>query len=197
LDKFLNSTYFILYRTRTEPFVNNSTIYRRLPIDNMDKDDFPLSIFGFDAPSRKIWVKEYTDAKFCLVLRGDSPNSHSLLRSVRAGCLPIIISDSYPIYNPALQSSLDMDDFAFFIPEQSFLRDPKGELLKFATLSRQTIHEKIQGVRLAQRIIFPDHPQSLIVPALIKEVLATNQPDYLSTALNRAKDILTRNNITW
>lgn len=196
MEKFLHSKYFILYRTRTIPFVNNSTIYRRLPIDSMDQNEFPLSIIGFDAPSREVWVDEFTDSKFCLVLRGDSPNSHALLRSVRAGCLPIIISDTYPIYNPALLSSLDMDDFAFFIPEQSFLRDPKGELLKFASLSNQAIYEKIQGVRLAQRILLPDHPQSLMVPALIKEVLATNQPDYLSKALTRAKAILARNNIT-
>lgn len=196
MEKFFKSKYFILYRTRTAPSFSNSTIFRRFPIDNMDKDGFPLSTIGFDAPNRTVWVNEYSNAKFCLVIRGDTPNSHALLRSVRAGCLPIVISDTYPIFNPALQSSLDMDDFAFFIPEQSFLRDPKGELLKFAKLSRQTIYEKIQGVRLAQRILMPDHPQSLLVAALIKEVLASNQPEYLSTALNRAKAIMARNNIT-
>lgn len=208
--KFLHAQYFVFYRTRVEPSFNNSTQYRlffqdqHLILDPHTQHDFHVprpSIVGYPASNRSQWLYEFSHSQFCLVLRGDSPNSHALLRSLRVGCIPVIISDTYPIYNPPMPSSLEFDDFALFIPEQAFLRNPQHELWKLTKLDRDTIRIKIAGAKLAQRLLFPDHPQTLLVPALIKEVLVTYQEGqpvgggYLPKALDRAQQLLARNNL--
>lgn len=99
LTNFQTAKTFIFYRTRKDDeFVNNSTVFRNRIIENADVADFPDSVIGFSEPDRQKWLKEYTSSQFCLVLRGDTPNSHALFRSVRAGCIPVIVSDTYPIY---------------------------------------------------------------------------------------------------
>ena len=67
--------------------------------------------------------------------------------------------------------------------------------MKFASLPRETLFEKLEGMKLAQRILLPDHSQTLLVPALIKETLATNNRDYVANGLKRAEALLVRNGI--
>lgn len=75
------------------------------------------------------------------------------------------------------------------------MQDPLGEMLKLRNQSEDTIRQKIDGLRLAQRILMPDHSRSLFVPALLKEVIESNKKDYAQNALNRAKELLVRNEI--
>jgi hypothetical protein len=39
----------------------------------------------------------------------------------------VVVCDSYPLYAPTFKSSLNMRDYAIFIPEKAFLEDPLRE----------------------------------------------------------------------
>jgi Exostosin family len=171
LTRFKNSTYFIFYQTRLEPSMFGSTRFRHAPIVNVSLASLPRSSIGIGDITKEEWVTHFKDSKFCLAIRGDTPQSHSLLRSVRAGCLPVVISDHYPWYAPCLKSSMQIEDYSIMIPEAEFMRDPLHELLKLNDISDTVIEGKIANLSLAQRVLLPDHPESLFIPALLKEAM--------------------------
>lgn len=41
------------------------------------------------------YIKESMTAKFCLVLQGDTPSSHSFYDALAAGCIPVLVSDAW------------------------------------------------------------------------------------------------------
>jgi hypothetical protein len=109
-------------------------------------------------------------------IRGDTPSSHALLSSVRAGCIPVIICDLCSRYSPSFKSSLTIEDFSVTIDEHKFLQDPLGELLKLQEMMTTfEIEEKLKWLAYAQRITQPDHPKSLFVPAYVYESLKAAQ----------------------
>jgi hypothetical protein len=168
--KFLNTTVDFFYRTRTAGSLNNSTRFRHALVTNETIDALPKSSIGFDIEKEQ-WEREYPWSKYCFVIRGDSPHSRALLRSVRVGCIPVIVSDFYPYFSPTLRQSISMDDYAIIIDEATFLKDP---LAATRAVEREMegpykIQAKLEGLAFSQRLFFPDHPQSLFVPALLRE----------------------------
>jgi hypothetical protein len=65
----------------------------------------------------------------------------------------------------------DMTDYAIFISEKAFLQDPLRELHKLTDLTETEIREKLEALAFAQRVVLPDHPDSLFVPAFLRESL--------------------------
>ncbi len=171
--KFQNSTNFIFYHSRTEPSYYNSTIHRQAPITNITLEKFPKSSIGWGL-KKKEWQRQFRDSKFCLVIRGDSPHSHALWRSIRVGCIPVISADVLPIFAPMFKSTLNISDYSIILKEQELVANPAKILLELNDISEEDIDVKIKHLAFAQRVIFTDHPQSLFVPALLKEAtLAT------------------------
>jgi hypothetical protein len=174
LEKFQNSSNLVLYQTRTEPSYFDSTIFRHAPITNITHAEFPKSCIGFGFKDQDEWFREYQDSKFCLVIRGDSPHSHSLRRAIRLGCIPVIAADSLPIYAPMFKSTLNMSEYAFVVSEQELVTDTEKTLLKLQDMSDAKIEAKVRHLAFAQHVIMTDHPQSLFVPEFLYE--ATWQP---------------------
>jgi hypothetical protein len=164
-DKFMNSQYFIFYRIRpTKYWTPNSTEFRRAPLQQAVLDALPDSSIGYDLEKDE-WLRHFSSSKFCLVVRGDDPKSHALLRAVKVGCIPVVISDAYPDYAPTLKSSINMHDYSIFIQESDFKKDPAKALQKLGELSEKDIKDKLLSLAWAQHVILPDHPESLFVPA--------------------------------
>ena len=82
----------------------------------------PVSI-GYGLPPDQ-WIQEYLNSRFCLVIRGDQPGSTSLLRSIRMGCLPIVVSDSLPASQQLYPHVLQYEDFSVTVSEDDFLMNP-------------------------------------------------------------------------
>lgn len=169
-SKFENSKHFLFYHSRTDPMAFGSTSYRFAPLDEHVIEALPPSSIGFDVPKDE-WVADFTSSKFCLVIRSDTPHSHALLYALRAGCIPVIVSDDYPLYAPTFKSSLAIEDFAIFIEEAKFNKNPTRELLNLQNVPDDLIRSKLNGMQVAQTMVVPSHPQSLFVPALLKEVV--------------------------
>ena len=175
-ERFETMTHYTLfYHIRTQPFVYGSTPYRRAPFHNITLP-YKASI-GYDLPPDQ-WLERFTSSKFCLVIRGDTPNSHSLLRAVKVGCIPVIVCDYYPIFSPTFKTSLSIHDFSFIWNETDFLRSPQRYLTSLSTLPEWQIRTKLLALPYAQQVTCPDHPDSLFIPAFLKEAHASFQSTY-------------------
>jgi len=171
-----NKTFWFFYHSRIQASLCNSTQFRHAFFTNETKpayfDHQPVSI-GPDIPPEQ-WIQEFSDSKFCLVIRGDTPGSRALNRAIRAGCMPLIVSDALPIYQPIYHKTLEYDNFALLVGDDEFLKDPIGSLDKaVASLSLTKLRSKIEGLRLMQRIVTADQPDSLFVPAFAREIVET------------------------
>ena len=169
-SKWSDASNFIFYQTRSSEFFNNSTIYRQAPLVN-PMETLPKSKLGWGIESPQQWIEELLDSKFCLVIRGDSPHSKSFLRSIRAGCIPVVVADCLPIYSPILKSTLNMTDFSVMLDEKRFIGNPEAELRSLLELSDHEIESKLRHLAFAQKVTMLDHPESLFVPAFLREAV--------------------------
>ena len=173
-ERFQTMTYTLFYHTRTHPSVFGSTPYRWAPLNVT----LPYNAsIGFDLPPDQ-WLERMTSSKFCLVIRGDTPNSHALLRAVKVGCIPVVVCDYYPIFSPTLKTSLSIQDFSIFLDETDFLKNPQQLLASLDDLSELEIRTKLIALQYAQQVTCPDHPDSLFLPAFLREAHASFQPTY-------------------
>ncbi|KAL7465678.1 hypothetical protein ACHAXS_006000 [Conticribra weissflogii] len=162
-------------RTPLRESVFNSTRYRHALFGSSHngteeaKRLVQPSVVGQNVDKQQ-WRYEIMNSKYCLVIRGDNPSSRSLYTSIRIGCLPVIISDSLPFYQPLFNTLLRYEDFAIMIDETSFLKDPSGTLNSAVTsLSEADLRGKLCGLSAIQRILALDHPSSLFVEAFVHE----------------------------
>jgi hypothetical protein len=177
MAKWSKASNFVFYQVKKSDFFNNSTIYRISPlIKSMDM--LPKSKIGWGIESPKEYVKELLDSKFCLVIRGDSPHSKSFLRSIRAGCIPVVVADCLAIYSPIMKSTINMTDYSIMLDETRFVENPERELLSLLDLSDETIEAKLKHLAFAQKVTLLDHPESLFVPAFLREAVNAFNSDY-------------------
>ena len=169
-DRFRHAAHVWFYHVRNTTFwTRHSTDFRRAALQPHVRQQLPpSSSMGYGLP-RDEWQRQFANAQFCLVVRGDDPNSHSLLRAVKVGCLPVVVSDALPWYAPTLPRSLHLSDYTIAIPEATFLQNPLAALLNVTQLSAPYLHDKMQALAWAQRVALPDHPHSLFVPAFLRE----------------------------
>jgi Exostosin family len=172
-EKFQTAKNFIFYHTRTEPSEFNSTRYRQILLEPQYLNrmmNMTNSSIGWGLPPED-WMREFPRSKFCLAIRGDTPHTHALLNAVKVGCIPVVISDLYPVFAPSFPSTLRMEEFCIFIPEKDYIRDPATELLKLLYLSEEEIRRKIEALAFAQKVVVMDHPETLFVEAFLMESL--------------------------
>eukprot|EP00747_Dinoflagellata_sp_TGD_P182731 gnl/TRDRNA2_/TRDRNA2_37089_c0_seq1.p1 gnl/TRDRNA2_/TRDRNA2_37089_c0~~gnl/TRDRNA2_/TRDRNA2_37089_c0_seq1.p1 ORF type:complete len:417 (+),score=27.49 gnl/TRDRNA2_/TRDRNA2_37089_c0_seq1:85-1335(+) len=75
------------------------------------------TIYPEQVPLRS-YEKELFEAKFCLVIRGDTPTTHSLYDALAASCIPIVISDRFQAVGAPF--GLNISDFTIKIPEREW-----------------------------------------------------------------------------
>ena len=167
-DKFQHADHMVFYHTRVNASFYNSTPFRHAPLQITLPNSFRNSI-GFDL-NQTMWLKEFINSKYCLAIRGDTPHTHALIRAVKVGCIPVVVSDYYPLYAPTFVSTVDMRRFSVFLPEGDFLNDPKRTLEALSRIHPDETKSRLKELRFAQRVLLFDHPQSLFVPAFVKEV---------------------------
>lgn len=173
--KYEESKYVYFYHGRKDIYARNSTIYRHAPMERVPSDNreeastYRNSSIGYDIAPED-WLDHFTHSKLCLVIRGDTPHSRALLRSIRVGCIPVVVSDMYEVYAPTLKSILNFTEMTIMVDEQVFISNPWGELHRvYEMLTKEQVQQKIKVISFVQRVIFPDHPKSLFVPAFLNE----------------------------
>jgi len=168
-QRFQSARYNFFYHVRPTKFwTPNSTLFRRAALHPEIVQALSPSSIGNGLP-KTTWEEHFQSSKFCLVTRGDDPSTHALLRSVRVGCIPVVVSDAYLLYAPSMPHSLSMQDYCIFIKEADFIENPLRELSKVLQHGASLIQEKLAALAMAQRMVLPDHPSSLFVPAFLHE----------------------------
>ena len=188
----------VFYQTRTTTSLNNSTIFRHAinydleetaaaaaaAAKNNDTNTTttlpqPLSV-GWGLPAAE-WWQAFRQARFCLVIRGDNPASRALWRSIQHGCIPVVVSDFLPYYSPVFRSLVQMSDYAVLVDEMQYVNQPAATIRNaIFNLTVADLQAKINGVNMVQRLILPQHEQSLFVQAFGYEALQSFTNDYYS-----------------
>ena len=189
--KFVSSQYWLFYHTREAESLHNSTSYRHAPL-RIPTTDWTRLIsttlhrrsaitmatnysIGYDLPPDE-WMEHFTNSQFCLVIRGDTIHSHALMRAIKVGCIPVVVADFYPWFAPTFKSTIpSMSKYAILLNERNFVTNPLEELAKLQELLPHQIQEKLEWLAFAQRLFFLEHPESLFVPAFLKEAHRASQ----------------------
>ena len=170
-SKFLGSSIQFFHQTNKNDFLHGSTNIQRLPVSDRVQEAFDTnkSSLGFGIMGRSQWLSAYADSQFCLVVRGDQPHARSLMRAVKMGCIPVVISDYYEQYAPTFPSMFNMSLFTIKIPEATFMADPVESLKNVLGTSEELLQDKIHMLRIVQKAFAHDHQQSLFVQSFLKE----------------------------
>lgn len=173
-EQWKNKKIVFFYRNKLSMSMFNSTQYRHAIFRNNFTELERLlqpSAVGLNVDYDQ-WLNEISDSKFCIVVRGDNPSSRSFFTSIRLGCLPVVVSDALPYYQPLFSSLIGYDNFTILINERDFLSNPAESLNKAVlSLSDEKMKRKIDGLALVQQTLALDHPSSLFVPAFVHETM--------------------------
>lgn len=160
-DNWINRKNLIFYHTRKTGSSHGATKLRHLPIEI--KSTLPGSI-GYDI-SKEDWINDFKDSKWSLIIRGDTPSSHSFVNSINFGCIPIVISDLFE--RVALPFDIKLDDISISISEKDFLNNPNILMEKIENISTNEIKNKINNLKNVQPIILYNHSSNLISDMII------------------------------
>jgi hypothetical protein len=114
-----NNTVF--YQGGGGAYAWGGTRIRKAPL-NKTFASLPGVKVGTGLPPKE-WVAGFENTKFCLVMRGDTPSSHSLYNSMKSGCMPVIVSDTLFLFGLPFTSQLPWSLFTITFPEEVFVMD--------------------------------------------------------------------------
>jgi 2-polyprenyl-3-methyl-5-hydroxy-6-metoxy-1,4-benzoquinol methylase len=163
------------YHTTTDNSAHGGTRLRHLPVQH-------AQLFGNDSSMsfgipREEWLSGFSRSKFCLVVRGDDPNSHSWIAALQACCIPVFISDHFadvclpfgdgingpPSWMPPLES------FSFSVKESEVLQNPQRMVDVVLEASEAEVEAKLIGLLAVRKFFMYEHPESMLVEALVWE----------------------------
>lgn len=121
----------------------SSVVMRRLPLQN--------------------YTEELHASRFCLVVQGDTPSSHSFYDALAANCIPVVISDRWPLVARPLATTTSplrgvlvggypYEAFSLQVTEHEWMHEPEAVAAKLrgvadnAALARQ-YYEALQVAR--------------------------------------------------
>jgi len=127
--------------------------------------------------SRFVEEKQYSDelhdAKFCLVMRGDTPSSHAYYDALSASCVPILVSDDWDAVSGPfatgttgfLHGGLKHHEYTLRFPEETFMEDLPAVVNKINRLladneKMQELYEGMQAHRSALLWSMPNNTVS-------------------------------------
>lgn len=160
-----NRPNLIFYHTRKSPSSHGATEIRHLPIKY--KNIFSGSI-GYDIP-KEDWISEFKNSKFSLIIRGDTPSSHSFVNSIMYGCVPVIISDLFE--DVAVPFDINLESISIKIKEKDFLENPNIVIRTIESLSEEDIKDKIYNLSNCQSLLLYNHPDSKISEQIINKFI--------------------------
>jgi len=119
--------------------------------------------------SKETAAAEMYHSTFCLVPRGDTPDSSRLYDAIACGCIPIIISDRF---HGAFPDAIDYARFTLRVTERDFLADPVGSLRRLTQNVNVTAFQSAmisEGVRVLYL-----HPHSRLSELLTGALTASH-----------------------
>ena len=161
----------IYYHTRSSQSDHGGTKLRHRPWTGKTSSQkcMSCSINRGHTDSKK-WLRGWQDSKFCLVIRGDTPTSHSFYRAVKSSCIPVLISTGFEAVGFPFSSFVDLSSFVVEISEEEWLENGitglEQSLNSIATNS-SLIQSKLTALHRVQPILVWNHPDSITTTSVL------------------------------
>lgn len=166
-NSWKNRKNLIFYHTRKKKSLHNATNLRQLPVNK--KHLFEGSI-GCDI-SKDLWLENYKNSKFALVIRGDTPGSHAFVHSISFGCIPVVISDIFSFTSLPFKDIISLEDFAVQIKEKEFLQYPEKLTSFLKNIPTKVLRSKLKNLKNIQKILLYNHKQSIMCSLILNEFI--------------------------
>ena len=132
---------------------------------------------GFNI-DKSLWVNNWKNSKFALVIRGDTPGSHAFVNAISVGSIPIIIADKQLKYKIGsfeeqvlpFKKKLKLDNFTVIINEEILLNSPEKINNIIDQLSENKIKELLLNIKVAQKYLLYFSKDNNMVNAFLDEV---------------------------
>ena len=140
---------------------------RSLPLDNIIFKN--KGSIGFPLPYED-WLTDITTSKFCFVMRGDTPTSHTFNNAIAVGSIPVVISNHFDLVGlPFIDKTL-FNESIIRIEENYFLQNPDKVLYMLENMEKEKIDKLIYNLNILQTIFLYNHPNNVIDKALLKNI---------------------------
>jgi carbamoyltransferase len=163
------------YHTTQDDSSHGGQKLRRFPITH-NQTHFAGGNIGFTIPASE-WIEGWRRSRFCFVVRGDTPSSHSFANALMSNCLPIIVSDHFDEValpfgrgrgSPAW---LNLEDFAFVFSETEAMENPGA--IAAAVRNEDSVRSKLQALVRVRPLLLYAHPQSAVIEAVAMAAVIT------------------------
>ena len=179
------------YHSTAKNSSHGGSLLRHLPMNYLQLFDANDSV-GFDIP-RDEWIQGWSDSKFCLIIRGDTPSSHAFTNALLSACIPIIINNHFvEVALPhgtgtGATSWLDLNSFSFILEEKEVLKNPSRIVEIVQESSEKLVEKKLKALLEVRKLLLYEHPESLVVKTLVWEQVKKFQ---ITTNKNKKKELL-------
>ena len=140
---------------------------RSLPIDNLIFKN--KGSIGFPLPYDE-WLRDITNSKFCFVMRGDTPTSHTFNNAIAVGSIPVVISNHFDLVGLPFIDKNIFNESIIRIEENYFLQNPEKVLYMLENIEKEQIDRLMYNLNILQTIFLYNHPNNLIDKALLKNI---------------------------
>ena len=161
-----NTSIFFHTRRGSPPLAHGSEALRFLAAQHPAQ--WPSSDVGFRMPHGR-WLTAWATARWCLVMRGDTPTSHAFYNAIAGGCLPVVISDGFEaVGSPPF--GIVLESLAVVVSETSFTANPNALLSMLEALPEPVVAAKLRALAAAQPKLLYRHPHSVVASLLLDSV---------------------------
>ena len=124
-----------------------------------------------------VYTKEMQNSKFCLILRGDDPQTSRFYDAIATGCIPVIINDGFHLVVAPFKNQINYGSFTITIPESMWHigpnADPWGSLHFVINLPKADRQLLIKYLLKNGRSLLWNHPQSDVVGRALQKIVSS------------------------
>ena len=161
--------YVIWYHTRKAKSAHGGTELRKRPLT--PPQNWTHVSIGYDIPYDE-WLAGWSDSKFCLVIRGDTPSSHAFSNAIAGGCIPVIISSYFEQVALPFNTTVGLETFSVRLSEFDWLQGGVTKLVdQLALLDVGTVKRKLVALRQVQPLLLWNHPQSQVASLVLQQAM--------------------------
>lgn len=176
--------YLCAYFSRSSGSAHGGTVLRHLP--QTRPEFFKDCKIGFEVPHEE-WLNAWSKSKYCFVIRGDTPTSHAFSNALSAGCIPVIISDTFELVGLPFVNhvGIQLPSFSIQISEADWLNQTKIVMDKLRKLPRSKIEHVLRGIKTVQPKLLYSHPQSQVATSVLRSLANWQLPSIHVTTNNK------------
>jgi len=123
------------------------------------------------------FTAEVKDAKFCLVIRGDTPSTHGLYDALAASCIPVLISDRFDevaapmgfTFDGLVRDGFDINRTVIRVSEADWMNNTQGVIDRIKVAKED--YELFHHMQRARKALLWSMPNSTVSQKILKSAM--------------------------